>query len=66
MVIIRLIRNSHTLAKELLSRQDNFITATIENREYIVEGIKTVKTHANNDDSFTYYTLILKNCDERK
>ena len=60
-----MIRTSHTLAKELENRQDNFITATLGEREYIIEGIKTVKTHANSDDSFTYYTLLLKDCDER-
>lgn len=55
------IGTSHELARELLNRQDNFLTATIEEREYIIDGIKKVKTHANNDDSFTYYTLLLRN-----
>lgn len=47
----------HNLGRELLSRPDDFITVTIGDREYSIVGIKTVKTHANIDDSTVHKTL---------
>lgn len=41
--------SSHALAKELLSKPDGFITAMLENREYVIESYKRVPTHANID-----------------
>ena len=54
------ITTSHALAKELLSKPDNFITATIGNEEYIIDNIQRVATHANIDDSVTHWTLNLR------
>ena len=48
----------HGLAKELLSKQDSFLTVTINDREYIIRNTKKVKTHANLDDSVTHTTLV--------
>ena len=50
------------MAKELLSRPDDFITVVDEEREYIIEGLKTVATHANIDDSVTHLSLKLREC----
>ena len=47
------------LARELLKRPDSFITAKLSDEEYIIEGLKTVKSHANIDDSVMYITLNL-------
>ena len=52
---------THDLAQELLSKEDNFITVTIDNREYMIDGIKKVKTHANLDDSVMHTVLV---CEE--
>lgn len=49
------------LAKELLSKQDSFLTVTINDREYSIRNTKKVKTHANLDDGVIHTTLI---CDE--
>ena len=60
--VIREERNfiftSHKLAKELLERKDSFLTITVGDREYSIEGIKVTKTTANHDDSTLYRTLI--------
>lgn len=49
------------MAKELLDKSDGFITATIGEEEYVIDHIQRVKTHANLDDSFTHFTLNLRN-----
>mgnify|MGYP004660980261 CR=1 FL=1 len=54
---------THDLAQELLSKEDNFVTVTIGHREYMIDGIKKVKTHANLDDSMCYWTF---ECHEEK
>ena len=54
------IATSHTLARELLNKPDNFITATIGEEEYIIDNIQRVATHANIDDSVTHWTLNLR------
>lgn len=51
---------SHSLARELLSKPDGFITATLGNREYIIESIRRIATHANWDDTVTNWTLNLR------
>ena len=53
---------SHALARELLSRPDDFLTATLGDREYIIEGYSRKATHANIDDGVTYLTLNLREC----
>ena len=50
------------LARELLNREDSFITATIGNKEYIIESYKRSKTEANYDDMSLYWTLNLREC----
>ena len=59
---------THSLARELLSKPDGFLTATLksedEEREYIIQSYQRTKTHANIDDSVTYWTLNL--CDNNK
>ena len=49
------------LANELKSKPDDFLTVTVEDREYIIRGTKKVKNHANVDDSTMHTTLL---CDE--
>lgn len=53
---------SHKLARDLLSRPDGFITATVngDDKEYAIESFKRVATCANIDDSTGYWTLILQ------
>ena len=58
-----MINKSHSLADELRNRPDDFITATIGEKEYIIERIKRVATHANKDDSVTHLTLQLRECE---
>lgn len=53
---------SHSLANELLNKPDNFITATVGEKEYVIENIKIITSHANIDDSTTYLTLNLCDC----
>lgn len=54
---------SHLLAKELLSKPDGYITMSTENEEYVVKGIKRKAVHANDDDSFLYWTLFGEECE---
>ena len=44
-----------------MNKDDDFLTVTIEDREYSIRSIKKVKTHANSDDSVMHTTLV---CDE--
>ena len=53
---------SHSLAHELLSRPDSFITAVDGDKEYSIECIKRIATHANIDDSVMNWSLILRDC----
>lgn len=57
----KIIVTSHELAKELLGRPDDFITASIGEKEYVIDNIQRVKTHANTDDSIVYWTINLRN-----
>ena len=61
--IIECITTSHQLARELLNRPDDFITATSDDGEYVIGGLKRVSTHANIDDSVTHLALKLKRCE---
>lgn len=58
--IIEVISTSHALARELLSKPDGFITATLGEEEYIIRNTQRVTTHANIDDSVTHWTLNLR------
>ena len=57
---------SHALAKELLSRPDDFLTATCEDRngerEFVIESYKRKAIHANMDDGVAHWSLILRDC----
>lgn len=59
--ILEVISTSHALAKELLSKPDCFITATLGEEEYVISNTQRVTTHANIDDSVVHLTLNL--CD---
>lgn len=54
------ITTSHALGRELLSKPDGFITATVGNREYIIESYQRKSTHANIDDCVMHWDLKLK------
>lgn len=56
------INTSHSLAHELHNKPDDFITATIGEKEYVIENVKRVPTHVNVDDGVTHLTLQLKEC----
>ena len=53
---------SHNLAKELLNKEDSYITITIGEKEYVISDVKRVKTHANADDTTIYLTLVGDEC----
>lgn len=48
------------LAKELLSKPDGFITATLGEKEYVIGSTQRVANHANIDDTVMRWTLILR------
>lgn len=48
------------LAKELLNKPDDFITATLGEEEYVISSIQRKTTCANVDDSVTHWTLNLR------
>lgn len=52
------IKTTHGLARELLDKPDEFLTVTVENREYSIDHIKPVKTYANIDDGVIHKTLV--------
>lgn len=49
---------THGLAKELLSKPDEFLTVTVNDKECGIECIKTIKSHVNIDDSVTHKTIV--------
>ena len=57
------IATSHQLARELLDRPDEFISAIVGNKEYGIESIKRITTHANRDDGVIHLALKLKECE---
>ena len=50
------------MARELLNREDSYITITIGEKEYMISGVKRVRTHANADDASMYLTLVGEEC----
>ena len=54
------ILTTHKLARELLGREDRFLTASDGEKEYVVESYQLAKTHANSDDFVTHIQLNLK------
>lgn len=52
------------LARELLNKPDGFLTVTYGDKEYVIENIMRTRTHANLDDSMTYWTLNLRDCSQ--
>lgn len=54
---------SHSLARELLSKPDGFILIANGEKEYVIDNICRMSTHANIDDSVMYWTLQLKECE---
>ena len=50
------------MAREILSKPDGFITAMLGEKEYVIESIRRVATHANIDDSVMNWSLILRDC----
>lgn len=57
------INRSHSLANELHNKPDDFITASIGEKEYVIQNVKRVPTHVNIDDGVTHLTLQLKECE---
>ena len=55
-IILTTVRN---LKEDLQNREDNFITVTCNGKEYVIEAIRRVPTHANIDDTVTHWSLIL-------
>lgn len=51
------IGRSHLLAKELIKKQDGFVTVTVNGREYIITDIQRKSTHGNIDNEMLYWTL---------
>ena len=45
------------------NRPDDFVTATIGEKEYVIENVKRIPTHINVDDGITHLTLKLKECE---
>ena len=51
-------------AREILCKPDGFLTATLGDREYIIESYQRKGTHANTDDSVMHWTLNLREAGE--
>lgn len=51
------IATSHQLARELLNKPDGFITLFVNDKEYLISGIKRNSTCANHDDKTMYWIL---------
>ena len=45
------------------NRPDDFVTATIGEKEYVIEKIKRVENNAKIDDSVTHLKLELRECE---
>lgn len=50
------------MARELLSKQDGFLTVTIDGKEHAISNIKRSKSHANADDTVINWTLNTRDC----
>ena len=62
-ILLSGITRSHSLANELYNKPDDFITASIGEKEYVIQNVKRVPTHANIDDGVTHLTLQLRECE---
>ena len=51
------------LADDIKNKEDGFITATLDGKEYVICNMRRVATHANTDDSVMHWTLPLKECE---
>lgn len=51
---------SHELAKNLSSIENEVVTASYGDEEYMIDGIRTTRTCGNYDDSHIYHTLMLR------
>ena len=54
------LTTSHSLARELLSKPNGFLDATIGEDEYVIENFTRKHTNANCDDEVTHLTLQLR------
>ncbi len=43
-----------------MNKHDDFITATLGEKEYVIGSIQKVASHANIDDTVTHWTLNLR------
>ena len=58
------IYKGYTTCRELskeLSKNDNFVTVQVGDREYYIRAVKQKRTHANLDDSVMHTVLV---CEE--
>lgn len=58
------IYNGYTTCRSLaneLSKNDNFVTVQVGDREYYIRTVKQKRTHANLDDSVMHTVLV---CEE--
>ena len=62
-ILISGIYRSYQLSNELKDKPDDFITASVGEKEYVIQNIRRVPTHANIDDGVTHLTLQLKECE---
>lgn len=62
-ILISGIYRSYQLANELKDKSDDFITASVGEKEYVIQSVRRVPTHANIDDGVTHLTLQLKECE---
>ena len=51
------IVKSHLLAKDLLAREDNYVTVMVKGKEYMIKAIKRVTKHAHMDDPYGYWAI---------
>lgn len=56
--------STHSLARELLQKEDGFVVAQSDDKEYAIANIKRVFTHANSDDRVFHWVFTLKECGE--
>lgn len=45
-----------------MSKPDGFLVASNGEKEFVIENMRKVSTHANIDDSVLYWTLNLRDC----
>lgn len=53
---------THSLAKELLKREDGIVIASYGEEEYVIEKFKRIHTCANTDDSVAHWSFVLRKC----